>query len=289
MDEPNLLLRIRNMYPSYSPAFNKIADFLLTNKPGAEYLQIAEVAEKSGVGKATVTRFVRSLGYSSYKKFQMDIARDAAKVPERAPDIFGYGHISIEDSVEDVCKIVFRSNVQALRDTLALLDFETLELVADKIMESRQIVIFASGRSKIPAESIRMRLTRMGIICQVFSDSHEQLPRSVLMTPKDLVIGISAFGRSATVIRCMERAGKKGAVVVGITSCRKTPIVKAAHYMLYTVSSEPLIQGSEPFCTTVTHTTILDCLYMLVVMRTMETSKRNIKDGSAAIEQELKC
>ena len=56
--------------------------------------------------------------------------------------------------------------------------------------------------------------------------------------------------------------------------------------MLYTVTSDPIFHSAEPSCTTVTHIALLDCLYMMLVMRDPKPVRRILEEGAEAMEGE---
>jgi N-acetylmuramic acid 6-phosphate etherase len=64
------------------------------------------------------------------------------------------------------------------------------------------------------------------------------------LNPKDAVVGIAASGGTPYVIGALEFANKKGAVTIGITSNRGTPITKAARISIVTPTGPEVITGS---------------------------------------------
>jgi len=282
----SVLLQMRSKYMSFNPAFKKVADFYLKSL-STEYIPITEVANSTGVSKATVSRFIQDMGYSSYKSFQMDLISAIHLNAESGnTEIFGYGDVHIDDSAEQIGRKVFLSNIKALEDTLEMVDFSVLEEICKQLDKKGNFYIFASGRSIVAAESISKRLTRLGILSIAQNDPHEQALFSTMTKPGDLVVGISAFGRSSSVLRAMERSKKNGAMVVGLTSHRGTPIENVSTHMLYTVTSDPIFHSAEPSCTTITHIVTFDCLYMMLVMKNLHSVHKMLLEGADAMENE---
>lgn len=65
----NPFLAIKANYIQMNPAMKRIADVLLESPPKRGGYTIGMLAEKSRVSNATVTRFVRTLGFENYKTF----------------------------------------------------------------------------------------------------------------------------------------------------------------------------------------------------------------------------
>jgi DNA-binding MurR/RpiR family transcriptional regulator len=66
----DLANRIAQIYPSLSEGHRKAADFVLQSPLDSATVTIEGLAEKSGTSTATVTRFVRALGYRNYGDFR---------------------------------------------------------------------------------------------------------------------------------------------------------------------------------------------------------------------------
>ncbi|MGY6247183.1 MurR/RpiR family transcriptional regulator [Bosea thiooxidans] len=62
--------RIAQIYPSLSNGHRRAADFVLQHPLDVATMTIEGLAEGSGTSNATVTRFVRALGYGSYGEFR---------------------------------------------------------------------------------------------------------------------------------------------------------------------------------------------------------------------------
>jgi len=53
----------------FNPAMRRIADILITDTQSLLNCSIGDIAEKSNVSAASVTRFVQILGYKNFKAF----------------------------------------------------------------------------------------------------------------------------------------------------------------------------------------------------------------------------
>ena len=73
----DLANRISAAYPSLSGAPRRAADFVLQHPLETATMTIEGFAERSGASTATVTRFVRALGYGSYSEFRAALSEAA--------------------------------------------------------------------------------------------------------------------------------------------------------------------------------------------------------------------
>lgn len=281
---PTIVLSIRSKMQYLNPAQKSLADYILHHYAEMEGMQISVLAKNSGVSEASVSRFVKFLGYGNYRSFQMEIAKSEA-VKEKG-SLKGYAEVTDLDDSARVCEKIFETNIQALRDTVTVVRYDLLEQAADFIVKARTICIFAQGRSTITANSIRLRLYRLGIQCTFCSDTHEQAMASSLMTGDDVAIGISTFGRSKAVLNSVRRAAENGAKVIGVTSYQDTPLQRVADITLHTVNNDEANFGFEPSCSTITQMVMLDCLYILVTFRMKEKAEECFNATCEAIQTE---
>lgn len=79
--------RIARIYPSLSAGHRRIADHVLSFPLESATASIEVLAERSGASNATVTRFVRALGYSSYGEFRVALS-DALRLAMQPVDDF---------------------------------------------------------------------------------------------------------------------------------------------------------------------------------------------------------
>jgi DNA-binding MurR/RpiR family transcriptional regulator len=65
--------RITRQYPSLSPSFKRVADFVLTSHQRAAFMSASRLAKQVEVDVATVTRFAQQLGYEGYIELVREI------------------------------------------------------------------------------------------------------------------------------------------------------------------------------------------------------------------------
>ena len=259
-----------------------LAQFVIEHFDQLHAMSGTKLAETCKVSKATLTRFVHRLGYENYRAFQIDAARtdrlDAGGIV--------YSGISDEDTDEAICHKVFENGVSVLLDTLSVLDYPKIAEAVDMILNCRAMYVFAQGRSTVVSSSFVNRFYRLGIHCHQTSDPHTQAVYSSLAGPDDLVVGISTYGRSRSVLRAMERAKASGARVLGLTSFQNTPMNRHADVVLCSVTNHKSGQEYEPSCETVSQILLIDCLYMLYVVRRKEQVEQRFLKSQRAIDEE---
>lgn len=282
MDTPQVLLIIKNTYSQLGVSLKRIADLALEHPQELSAMNIKEIATACEVSIGSVTRFIKILGYKNFKAFQLELTRglsdsgytgSTSTLPLDTSISFSYELENTPISTEEISKKVFQSNIQMLMETMQSIDYETLEMVTNMILSARNLVFLGAGRSHIVAESARTRFYRLGLNAFSYWDAHEQIVASTLATPDDLVIGISNYGHSASVVNGLTITRRKGVKTIGITSVQNSPITAAAQYNLVTIFNhknlefQPTKLAYEPASENITQMVVIDCLYMNVVAR----------------------
>ena len=195
-----------------NPAMKRISDILLGWPPKQNGYTIGALAEKSRVSNATVTRFVHYLGFDNYKSFHKEMKNAyAQKKSEEGlePAFLFAGGFPNKQDARSVCRYVLESEIEMLKDTLSLLDYELMEQVAHMILKARQVVFMGEGYSYLAAQSACMRFRRLGVLCSAYSDYHGMAAGVCMAKTEDIFVGISNMGGSALVTEGLEHARKK--------------------------------------------------------------------------------
>lgn len=276
--DPFLLIKLN--YVQMNPAMKRIADVLLSRRTESSRLTIGELATRSGVSNATVTRFVQMLGFESYKVFSSSLQQflqekqthPGLASPSSHAMLYAGGFPNKQDP-ESVCRYVIGSEIEMLNDTLSLMDFSLMERVAELIDRARQVIFLGEGRSHLAAESACSRFSRIGVLCSSPTGFHNTIPAVCMAKPGDLVIGISNMGHSPAVADGLAMAREQGVPTVAITSVKGSPIDLAADYTILTgfnycsFSKPSQATCYEPGSENLPQYSVIDCLYLMCVMR----------------------
>jgi RpiR family transcriptional regulator, carbohydrate utilization regulator len=259
ISEINSLSLIRSHLSEFAASEMRVAQWVLQNPEKVLRLPMALLAQECGVSDTTVLRFCRTIGFTGYTDLKLSIARDIARPPHIIHD-----EVDEKDDIKTIAQKIFHFNIQALQDTLEVMDFEALSKAIDLISQSKKILIIAVGTSGSIADTLYVRLFRLGLNCIVETDSYLQLMQAALFGPGDLVIGISQSGSSTDPILTLQAAKKNEASTICITSNAQSPITEYADVTLLGVSREI---RAETIASRLALITIVDLLYVALSLR----------------------
>lgn len=265
----NSLTRIRAKLPSLAAAEARVANWVMQQPEKIMALSMAQVAQTCGVSDTTVLRFCRNTGFQGYIDLKLSIARDLT-----SPTEVILNDITEEDPPAVVARKVFMSNIQALYDTLEILDEQALIQAIALLQNARQILIVGVGTSAPVVQSMYNMLMRLDLNCKAQTDSYLQLMEVALLGPGDVVVGISQSGSSKDPVYTLQQARTNGASTICITGNDQSPITQHADVTLLSVAREARIEG---IASRLAQMSIADALYVTVALNKIDSAIQNEK------------
>ena len=255
----DVLARMRAAYPSLPPSERKVVDFILTNFEEVIRMTLAELAQRSGVSDATVVRLCRSLGLNNFMELKIGLTRSVGDAPRLIHDSVQEG-----DPSATIARKVLQTAVQAVEDTLQVLDDDAFERAVDLLHGADRILIAGVGSSGPLAHEMYNRLIRLRLNCHVHTDIYLQVVEAALLTCKDVVVLISQNGTTIGPIRTASEARRKGAKVIVITGNAVSELSELADVILMTVSHETRLEAID---SRVVQHALIQALYVALAMR----------------------
>lgn len=275
----DVFTRINREYYQLTGAEKKIADYMLLQRQECQYMSISEMAEVAGVAEATVSRFCRRLGYKGYSAFKLAVAGSASAQQPMSPL---YGEIQPEDSLGDMCQKIYAADVDAITQTLALVNPAAMTAAAELLLAADRVLCMGLGGSMVIAQEAAHLFSTARPNFFPVEDSHFQAIRCALLTPRDVVIYFSYSGSTKDLVDVMKIAQDRGARTILVTRFPKSPGAACADVVLECGAREgPLQMGSV--AARMGQLYIIDVLFSEVCRRDMETCRERRKQVADAL------
>ena len=123
-DAAPLLVRLRALRPSLSPAEDRVAEQVLADPRGTAAMTISELATIATTSETTVLRFSKRLGLPGYPSLRLALAEESARPRALASS---QTDISAADSIDDVIHKIALADASAVEETAQQLDRHALE------------------------------------------------------------------------------------------------------------------------------------------------------------------
>lgn len=283
--DTGLIERISNEYYNLTAAEKKAADFVVSHRTETQKMSITDLAEKSDVAEATLSRFVRRLGYRGFSDFKMDLARSLASSEQEFSPLSGEVHD--KDSFSEICRKLYAADEDAITQTLRLVDEDSIRKAADLIEAADKVVCMGQGGSMIIAEEAAHIFMTIGSKYFSISDNHTQAIVTATMNEKDVILYFSYSGATRDMMQTLSVAQARGVKIILITHYPNSPGVQFADVILLCGAKEsPLQLGSIP--AKISQLFLLDMLFSEVARRNLdECRKARTQIANALAEKHL--
>jgi DNA-binding MurR/RpiR family transcriptional regulator len=276
---PPLLVRLRGMRPSLSPAEDRVAERVLADARAAAALTISELATAASTSETTVLRFCRRLGLPGYPQLRLALAEESAQ--PRA-SVARDTDISADDTIDDVVAKVAFADASAVEETAQQLDRDALAAAARAIAGAKRIDIYGIAASAIVGTDLQQKLHRIGAVAFAWNDPHIALTSATLLASRDVAIGISHSGTTAETIEALERASLQGATTIAVTNFPLSRLARTADLVLATAARETALRSGAT-ASRIAALTVVDCLYIAVAQRNLRKARKAVQDTRKAV------
>lgn len=229
----NALGRIRIAQPTMAKGARRIADFILDHPEDVVGMSVTELSEATDVSEGSIINFCRSIGLSGFQQLKLSLAQEIVQ-----PVQFIHEDLLREDDLETVSRKVFHSGMQALRDTLSVLDTAALAAAVDAVRNAKRVEVYGIGSSAPIAEDAQYRMLRIGLDVRAVTDSHIQAISASRCDPDVATITISHSGATHETVAATRLAREAGATTIVITNFARSPIRAYADIVLTTMARE---------------------------------------------------
>lgn len=209
----NWLRHVAATRSSLSVAEQRVAALVLAQPHELLNQSVGTVARLAGVSEPTVIRCCRSLGCAGFSDFKMRLAQSLATGQAFAPADVGPG-----DSVAQLTAKVFNKAAGTLLQVRGQLDPGRIGRAVELLAAAKRIECYGLGSSGIVAADAQHKFFRLGLPSAAYSDAHVHGMAATMLRPGDVVLAISASGRTMDLLSSVALARESGADVIGITA-----------------------------------------------------------------------
>ncbi len=270
--------QVRMRLPSLTPLEGKVAADIRARKDIGEATPLREIAEKSAVSEAMVVKVAKKLGFAGFREFRQGLVdydnSDTAAL---------HAEISEDDTAGEIVQKVFRTAMQALEETFAILDLQAFDRSADYLAGARQRDFYGLGGSAQIARDVSHKFLRIGIRTSVIDDAHMMMMSAALLGPEDVAIAFSHSGTTAAVLDAAEMARRNGARTIAVTNYPESPLARMVDVVLCsTAQNSPLL--GENATARIAQLNLLDALFVAVAQRDRKSADQNLGRTLRAVQ-----
>lgn len=265
----SVIVRLREYQTSASDTEKGVIRFILANTAEAASVNIHELARRTFVSAATVTRLCRKIGFQNYKDYQRQLACELVLKKEARMD--RDFEITKDDSLDMLVNKTFSRSIASLDDTRNLLNLEVLQKCTDLFIQAESITFLGVGASLLVAKDAYLKFMRIKKRCQVYEDQDTQMVIARNMGPAELGVVISYSGKTKAVVEFANILKENSVPIIAITGFAESPLTRIADYNLYVSATEYHFKSGK-LASRISQLSIIDVLYLSYIQKTREES-----------------
>ncbi|MBY5034956.1 MurR/RpiR family transcriptional regulator [Streptococcus gallolyticus] len=185
-----------------------IADYFLEAGKSDKDLSSQAVAERLHISQAALTRFAKKCDFSGYRAFLFQYQKELEDLAKT----------SLLQMEKELTRRVFYDYEELIAQTQEMIDEDQIQRIANMVEDAERVYFFGLGSSGLVAREFKLRLMRLGVVCEALTDQDSFSWTISILDERCLVIGFSLSGETKSVIDSLLSAQEMRAKTVLLTT-----------------------------------------------------------------------
>jgi DNA-binding MurR/RpiR family transcriptional regulator len=281
MPANKLLQRIRSL-EKLTRSELRLADFISQNATQAVFENVTSLAQKTGVSKATVVRFISKLGYENFNDLRRSLQEDAWVTFESLPKRYRLKKQELEYNGKDVLEKNFNDIIRNLQHISDTIDRETFHKAAQLMLEKKGNLYVCGFRTSYAlAQMFHIMIKRIRPNSFLIGPQIAIMPEMLLdVTSNDILLAVFRHPYVRQTAKIAERFSGVGARILLVTDSNFSPLSSLATNQII-VGSE----GGSIFRSFTTVTAVLEALHLAVLQLCDVSLSKRIESAAELMQQ----
>lgn len=280
--ESTILLSIRSKMEDSSKVERILGKYILDNFQDIPAMNVAELAEKSGVSPSAVVRFSQHLGVDGFKGLKVELARCSTT----SVDSGLYDEISPDDEADDLKDKLFLRIQHTLSLTSKGLDTKLLKDTVDELENAKIIQIYGLGASNLVAEDFTQKFSRIGKNVLNTLDTHVLSAGMLTQSEPQVLFLISNSGETTETLTLGRLAKNRGIKVISLTSNEQSSLAKISDIHIMTSDTVPVDKIRSAATTSlISQLYAVDLIYYLYLQRDYDNNVNKLKESHLLVDK----
>lgn len=276
------LTMLKQIMPHLPPSQRKVAEYIVNSSCEIMNYSAVEIGQKSNTSSAAVMRLCKSMGIDGLQELKLRIFGDL-----KSDQKVEYRDIQPEESFESVLHKTTENSLKAIKETSEIMNLDELKKAVHSIIKAKKIIFFGVGSSGLTAQDAQLKFLRINKNAVAFTDI--QVTSTILanINKGDVFFGISFYGETPEVVKLMQIAKARGAVVISLTKYGRNSVSDIADIKLYTSSIGDAELRSAATSSRLSQLHIIDAIFMCVATQEYDITIKYL-DETHSVANSLK-
>lgn len=275
----NLISLMHDHLSILSKTEGKLAHYILENPEEIVYMSTQELAKKSEVSPATVSRLAKSLGLEGFPQLKIELSANLKEIKDaRFSDIVPHDDYQIiKDKIQNKL-------IRAIKENTELLNLNKIQTFIEMIHEKEVIYVFGIGASNIAAQDFTQKFLRIGKKVFFFNESHLLLTSMATNQESSFLFLISNSGEKSEIKKLAQIARDLHYPVVGLTSKNSSPLSQLSDLTILTSKGQEASLRSSATNSLLIQLYTIDLIFTVYASTYFEETMPYLEGTKAIIE-----
>lgn len=225
-----------------TPSEVRLAEFFSDQAAQLVFENVTTLAEKTGVSKATVVRFIAKLGYANFGELRAVLQADAYVMFEPAARRYSIKKRELETSEEDIIQRNLHNIIDNLQHVIDTVDRIAFQQTAEAILDRTGDLYLCGFRSSFTlAQMFQFMIRRIRPRTFLIGPSFHMMPDMLVdISERDLLLAVFRYPYGRQTVRIARQFQNAGAQILLITDSAFSPLADLATRQIV-VGSEGLV------------------------------------------------
>lgn len=256
-----MLLQDEMKQTSFSDSERIIVDFILEKQEYIRDYTTSQIANETYTSPSTLIRVSKKLGFDGWISFKEAFLDEVNYLNYHFKEIDPNFPFTPQDSIMSIASKIVNLHIESAKDTLSLIDHDSLQQAVQLINRSDEIHIFAIGNLNYIAQEFVLRLRRIKKRASIYPLQGVMSHDAAMMTKNDCAICLSYSGETPMLLRIVDYLKENEVPIISLTSVGRNRLSSVSDISLHITTREKSYRKIAGFSSMESMTIILDILY----------------------------
>lgn len=221
---------IKQHFPSMTDIEKSIALYLLDKPLTPDELRAKSMISHLHISKAALTRFAKKCGFQGYREFVFHYQTDS------------YRETDFSTNWSSVFSQLHNTYLSLIDNQIDIINHKQLEEINTLLEQAKRVYFFGIGSSGLVAKELKLRLTRLGLVCESLTEQESFSWTLNIIDNECLIFGLSLSGKTNAILDSLTKANTLGAKTILITGNQS---INGPYSQILRVASLPHLETGQ--------------------------------------------
>lgn len=238
-----------------------IINYILDKQNEIKDYSTKMVAEETYTSPSTLIRISKKLGFNGWKDFKSAYLGEIDYLNKHFQDIDPNFPFTEQDTIMNIAGKIAHLHAESAKDTLSLMQHDTLRKAVEILRKSKEIRIFAVSNLTYVGEEFVFKLHRINKKAYICSVQDNMFQDAAMTSPDECAICISYTGETAPLLKSVHHLRENKVPIIAITSVGENHLSKASTVTLNITTRERSFSKIAGFSSLESISMVLNILY----------------------------